>query len=377
MAEWLRPDHRPSWLLLFAFADPVLASQSILVSPDIALVCFFLLGLCGILKNRKWQVMAGATGLALISTRGMMAAFVLGLFSLPAISRSTPPVFYLRQMVNRLVLFLPAALAGGGFLLYHYLSTGWIGYHEASTWAPSFERTDFAGFLRNSAILGWRMLDFGRVFIWLAVAWLCYKRLSAKGPASAFDPAEWRLLKLLGLLALCLLPLMALYKGLSAHRYLLPIFLVLTFFFVKILPKEKSAWNKLSALVLAGLLSSNFWVYPKNIAMGWDATLAHLPWYSLQKEMIQRIGEKGIALSQVGTAFPGIGPREIIELNRNQVGFKSKELDRDCFILYSNVMNDFTDEEIATLEKNWEAIEKLEKGAVCMILYKNPTPCEN
>jgi len=111
--------------------------------------------------------------------------------------------------------------------------------------------------------------------------------------------------------------------------------------------------------------------------MGWDATLAHLPWYSLQKEMIQRIGEKGIALSQVGTAFPGIGPREIIELNGNQDGFKSKELDRDCFILYSNVMNDFTDEEIATLEKNWEAIEKLEKGAVCMILYKNPTPCGN
>ena len=62
MAEWLRPDHRPSWLLLFAFADPVLASQSILVSPDIALVFFFLLGLCGILKNRKWQGVAGATG---------------------------------------------------------------------------------------------------------------------------------------------------------------------------------------------------------------------------------------------------------------------------------------------------------------------------
>ncbi len=377
MAAWLRPDHRPGWLLLFAFADPVLASQSILVSPDIVLVSFLLLCLHGILTQRKWQVILGATGLALVSTRGMMVAFALGLFSLPALSRFRAEKNFLRVIVSRLALFIPAAVAGGGFLLYHYLSTGWIGYHEASTWAPSFERTDLSGFFRNAAILGWRMLDFGRVFIWLGIAWLIYKRLPVKDLRHVFDNTEWRLLKLLALLALCLLPAMAMHAGLSGHRYLLPIFLVLTFFFVKILPKEKHRWNKLSALVLAGLLSGNFWLYPKNIAMGWDATLAHLPWYPLSKEIIHRIGEEGIALSEVGTAFPNIGPREIFELNGREDGFKARSPESDCYILYSNVMNDFTDEEVHALESDWEVIEKLEKGGLCMILFKNPLPCEN
>lgn len=377
LATWLRPDHRPSWLLLFAFADPVLASQSILVSPDIVLVFAFLLCLHGILVGRKWQIALGALGLAMVSTRGMMVAFGLGLFSLPAVSKDLPLGFFLRKMVNRLAPFLPAALVGAGFLLYHFLHTGWIGYHEASTWAPSFERTDLTGFLRNCAILGWRFLDFGRVFIWLAIGWLIYKRYAANGLRGAFDETEIRLLKLLALLAACLLPVMTLHKGLLGHRYLLPLFLVLTFFFVKILPKEKNNWNKLSALVLAGLLSGNFWMYPKHIAMGWDATLAHLPWYALQNEMLHRIEERGLPLNKIGTAFSNIGPRAYYELNGRMDGFKAKNPETDCFILYSNVMNDFTDEEIRTLESDWEELEKLEKGGVCLILFKNPLPCGN
>ena len=377
LAMWLRPDHRPSWLLLFVFADPVFASQSILVSPDIVLVFFFMACLHGIFSGKRWLIALGATGLAMISTRGMMVAFALGLFYLPALVPFKAWKWYLRQMVNRLALFFPAALAGGGFLLYHYLYTGWIGYHAASTWAPSFERVDFYGFLRNTGLLVWRMLDFGRVFIWLVVAWLVYQRTAIRGLLRAFDQKEFQLLKLLALLALCLLPAMALHKGLSAHRYLLPLLLTLTFFFVKILPAIKDQWYKLAIVALFGLLSGNFWIYPKNIAMGWDATLAHLPWYPLQKEMLIRIAEQPVPLGAVGSAFPNIGPREFIELNGQQDGFKSKDLDSDCFILYSNVMNDFTDAEIKTLESKWQAIETLEKGGVCLILYKHPTRCEN
>ena len=47
--------------------------------------------------------------------------------------------------------------------MFHYLETGWMGYHENSPWAPAFEKVDFQGAIKNILILGWRLLDFGRV----------------------------------------------------------------------------------------------------------------------------------------------------------------------------------------------------------------------
>lgn len=377
LAKWLHPHRSASWLLLLAFADPVFASQSILVSPDVVLIFGFLLCLHGLLMNNKWQVILGALCLSMISLRGMMVCFALGCFSIITLPQPTNWKLMLGQLLKRLSLFIPAALAAGGFLLYHYKSAGWIGYHEASPWAPSFEKTDVNGFLRNLAILAWRMLDFGRIFLWLALLWLVFRRISSKGLENVLDEKEAKLLKLLALLGVCLLPSMVIYKGLLGHRYLLPIFMVITFFFLKVLSSHKSSWNKVIAIVLAGLLSGNFWIYPEKIAMGWDSTLAHLPWYKLQKQMNHRIEQMNLPLQSIGTAFPNIGPREFIELNGNPQGFKPKSLEEDCYILYSNVMNDFSDAEIASLQSNWTVVEEMHSGGLCLILYKKPQPCEN
>ena len=59
---------RSSWMLiLLAFAGPVLAGQSVLVSPDIVLVFAFLLALSGILYQKEAAAMAGALLLAACS----------------------------------------------------------------------------------------------------------------------------------------------------------------------------------------------------------------------------------------------------------------------------------------------------------------------
>ena len=110
--------------------------------------------------------------------------------------------------------------------------------------------------------------------------------------------------------------------------------------------------------------------------MGWDSTLAHLPWYGLREQMIDFIEEKGINFEKVGTAFPNIGPLKNIELNGMEEGFKEKDLRRDCYVFYSNVMNDFSDAEMDELEHRWLEMKRLESGGVCIILYKNPV-CVN
>ncbi len=381
IGRFLTDEKYVPWLLILCFADPVLASQSILVSPDMMLLCFFLMGLHAVwIKHSKWVLMIAVIGLGMSSMRGMMVAVGLFVFSLFLIEEKlSAKVFF--QKVGP---FIPGGLIAMAFLFYHWQQTGWIGYHPNSPWAPSYERVDFKGFVKNIAVFGWRMLDFGRVFACLALLFFA-KRLFEKNSFKQF-PLMWQLLILAAVIFLLTIPTQLFYKGLLAHRYFLPFFISLHFLlFYFLFGKEakrgtlKLSFKIIFSIVLAGLLSGNLWVYPKKISQGWDSTLAHVHWFGLQKEVEEFIKANSIAPKDVGTAFPNIGSRKLYELNGVGEGFVEKDLGTNCFILYSNIMNDFSDDEIDELEAHWEVLFKKEKMGVCAIIYKNPQLliCEN
>lgn len=371
-------------LVLLCLVDPVLSSQSILISPDIPLVCFFLMGLWCVLSfsNRLLLVLA-IIGLGLSSMRGM--ALGLGLFFFSIISRNKK--LSVTSFWKNLWPFIPGGLIALAFMLHHYSETGWIGYHENSTWAPSFERVDAKGFFKNLAVLTWRLVDFGRIFLWVAFLALGVFLFRKRGnPWPRKYSVRWKSLLLLLMVFLFTVLNQLPYKGLLAHRYLLPVFLCLNFLGFALLfnPNLSTSFSRKArkvvyAIVLLGFLTGNFWIYPNKISQGWDSTLAHLPWYDLEKEVELFLHENEIPREEVGTAFPNIGPRKFIALNDSETGFKEKDLSQDCFVLYSNVMNDFSDEEIDELEMNWEPIFESQKGGVVAIVYKNKkeTSCGN
>ena len=68
------------FLLCLFFADPVIASQSLLISPDVVLMFFFLMGLWSLLYNKRKILIIATIGLAMISMRGMMVVVMLYLF---------------------------------------------------------------------------------------------------------------------------------------------------------------------------------------------------------------------------------------------------------------------------------------------------------
>lgn len=371
-------------LVLLCFADPLLASQSLLISPDVALVAFFLVALHAIwIKPNRVLLAIAVAGLGMISMRGMMVGLGLYVFHLVIDYKRLNQ----KKALQKLLPYLPGGIIASSYFIYHWQQTGWIGYHPDSPWAPSFERVGLHGFLKNTAVLGWRMLDFGRIFVWAGLIFILWETRKLK-------IAEWRgfrssrhlnsvgghLVLLLAITALALIPSQLLHKGLLAHRYLMPVFFGLNFLLfwavVKYYPGKAKA---LLLLLSMGLATGNFWVYPKKISMGWDSTLAHLPWYHLSKEMSSYLDQRGIAYHEVGTAFPNLGTREYIELDGNQKAFARKDLSTNCYVLYSNIMNDFTDEEIDELGYKWKELNRLVRGQVCVILYQNPNiaSCEN
>ncbi|MFK7937337.1 MAG: ArnT family glycosyltransferase [Saprospiraceae bacterium] len=374
-----------AWLLLLIFfVDPTFAAQHVLVSPDVIVAAMFMLIWYAILHNLRLLQIIAMVILALISMRGMMIVAALFIFDcwcdmqgLQERKHRVQKKFNLQYctlvMIRKVFIYVPAGLAALAFLVFHYQQTGWIGYHADSSWAPSFAKVDFSGFIKNIAVLGWRLLDFGRVFVWIAVfigigiGW-------KKGKLSFFkQPRIYQLLLLGVILFLTLTPSLLLHKFLSAHRYLLPIMIwlnVLAYYLIVHVIENKK-WKKiLSGLVIAGLLTGNLWIYPKTFSQGWDSTLAHLPHYELRAEVLQFLQQQNISLAQVGTAFPEIGALKYKDLTERTEGMLEKDLSQQQYVYFSNIMNDFSDTEIATLERKWQVIFCKKSGGVEAWIYQ-------
>jgi hypothetical protein len=357
-----------SWMpVLLVFADPVFLGQSVLVSPDIVLVFGFLMTWLGILERRPMMVLVGSLFLGLISTRGMICATALYVFSL-----FRERTFSWDHVLKSALPFVPAGLLAMGFLAYHYMQKGWVGYHPDMPWAPLFERASWSDLPRNFLVWGHRLVDVGRLFLWVALGWLVW----TKGWRSFVDHRSLKELSFLfGIVMIVLSYPFFAHTGLHMHRYLLPLFLVLHFLFFRLLlsaPISRVSKKMLYILVILGLALGNRWVYPEEISQGWDSTLAHIPFYEMRYDFIAYMDEAGIALDQVGTAFPEIGPLHDRDLSGRLDGMVSKQLSTQNFILYTNVMNDFSPEEISLLRSQWRILKSSRKGGVEMILFARP-----
>ncbi len=149
------------------------------------------------------------------------------------------------------------------------------------------------------------------------------------------------------------LPTMLIYKMLNGHRYLIPVYYFLSLLAVYLLfstPVRMRQRKWMAILIIAGLLSGNFWVYPDKIAKGWDASLAHLPYHHLRHEMMKYIDQHHIPVSETGSRTPNTAIIDHIELNGDQRAFPWADLSKDKYVFYSNICNVFTDEEIDELK---------------------------
>ena len=251
------------------------------------------------------------------------------------------------------------------FLSAHYLEKGWIGYHENSPWKGSFETVDLKGFFRNIGILGWRILDFGRFIFWIIGAFVFYLSVRKK----AWDYKS-KILSALFILSLIILtPNMLVHSNLLGHRYLLIVYLsfsLLCFYQLSLIKPE--IFKRIAFAAISILLAGNLLKYPEGVAQGWDASLAHYPYYRMRSEIIDYIDSKGIPRNEVGSAFPNSSSFRFTDLEDKPGSFSTLDLQKQNYIIYSNVFNDFTDEQIKEL-KNWNVLFKRESLTVTMILY--------
>jgi hypothetical protein len=352
------------WFLILFLADPTLLAQSTLVSPDIPLVFFMLMLLNGIFKDKPKLKIIGVLGLALISMRGWMVAGLLFIYDAILI------LFMARKKVmdvwKQFTYYLPGGLLALIFLVLHLYIKGWIGYHENSPWAGSFERVGIMGFARNILIYGWRLVDFGKIAWWIIfILSLSYVTKNVR--------TENNLKKLivLSLLFVLFFPInMLVHKYLMQHRYFLPTYLIIALT-VGYIIHLKQINKALLPIILLILLCGNLIIYPDKIAQGWDSSLAHIPYYHLRKKAIEFMKEKKIRPEDTKSWFPNLASSDFTDLSNEPYLFSDRNLSRCKYCLYSNIFNDISDSEYDRI-KTWKTLYAKDILNIKIILSLNP-----
>ncbi len=357
--------------LILVLADPSLLSQITLVSPDVCLVFFFLLGMNAVLENKKLWIMIAVFCLFLTSMRGMMVSIcLLGLDIYSNIDLKNSFRKILNQLIRRSLLYLPSLILFIAYNSYHYFEKGWIGYHKDSPWAQSFERVDdFKGFLFNIGLYGWRVLDFGRFGIWIVLIVLItlFKK-------KLFQSKPILLLSFFTIGIMIVLPLNMLWaKNLMGYRYLIPIYLTFSLCTATILFSDfvnKKLKYLLTFFWILCLLGGNFIIYPDKVAKGWDSTLAHLPYYELRHEAINYLDQNNIDFAKVDSFFPNTASFDRIDLNHDTRHF-SNYSGKSKYVIYSNIYNidDHTYDSINN-KNNYELLKQFESHGIFIKILK-------
>lgn len=339
---------------LLVLADTTLLSQMTLVTTEVPLLFFFFLALNGLLRKKSWLKTLGLLMLSIVSLRGMMLCG--GLFIVDIL---------LNKRTIKWKPYVIGALPAVAFIIWRLAFKGWIISNPENNWGEAFGYGSLAGFFKNllwnTAVIGQRFIDFGRIVPLLLILFTIIFR---KG----WKKREYRKLLIIALGSTSLIWVLSLFIiNPIGHRYFTVSYLLLLLLAFMML-REYAHGKVIYFVLFASLLIGNFIVYPDKFAQGWDSSLAQLNYWGVRRDMIHYIDKEGIGIKNIATFFPNGGEIDGVDINndhRRWAEFTGKEL----YVFYSNVFN-LPDETIDLIHNDYNLIRSFSSFGVRTELYK-------
>lgn len=356
---------KKSQILAFTITivDPTLSTQFVIVNPEVLIVFFFFLAINGILFKKNNLKFIGFFFLSIVSFRSMM--ILAGIFLFESFNKLFIEKKGYKSIINfkYLSFYILSSLPGLIFIAWRLITKGWLQTHPNSPWASLWQIASPKIFLKNIIILIHRYSDFGRVFIFIFL--IASFILFGKKIISQTKNKQLLLLAFLPVIFIIVISLLA--TNTFGHRYFIVSFNILTILTFSILTDYFSNRKLLYSLLLIGLITGNFWIYPKRISQGWDASLAHIPYHNLRKDAINYLDNKNINISKVASFFPNKTTIDDIDFSKNRKAFTTFT-GNNKYVLYSTVYN-LSDEQYNLLEKNYSVLKQFNKFNINITIY--------
>ncbi|UMB61523.1 hypothetical protein MHL31_04780 [Lutibacter sp. A80] len=348
---------------ILIFADPTLFTQLVIVNPEVIQLFFFFLAVNSILYNKNTLKVSALFFLSIISYRSMMlcaGVFLFDFFNNLIIHKQKIKTFFNSKFIlNYVIASLPALI----YITWRLIEKGWIQTHPNSPWFDLWHFTSAKEFLRNIAVLGHRYIDFGRIFL---ILFIIYSFIKFKKNILTQKIKQLILLAITSVLVIVITSLIT--TNTFGHRYFIVSYIalnLLTFVIIKHFYINKKI---IYIFLLFGLISGNFWIYPRNIAQGWDASLAHVPYHNLRIEAIKYLDNNHIKIEDIGTFFPNATSIDNIDLSGDLRSFRIFDFKNE-YVLFSNVYN-LSDEEYHSLDTNYNIIKQFKNKGIYINIYK-------
>jgi hypothetical protein len=356
---------------IFAFflilAEPTFFTQLILVDPEVIQLFFFFLAINSVLRDNKFFKTAALFFLSVVSFRGMILCGGVFLFDvlrqLWIDKKSLRAIFSYEFILSYAI----GAIPGLSYIAWRLLSEGWLLTHPGSPWEGSSNFVTIKGLAYNIVVLIHRFADFGRIGVLIFLAVILMVRMQW------FKERQIQDILLLACSSVIIVVVIALVLANSfGHRYFIASYIVLNLLaFLLLIKLKKSVRLIIYTLLITLLISGNLWIYPEKISQGWDASLAHLPYYHLRDEAINYLDKNNIKIEETGTFFPNAAALDEINLNGDKRKFPRFN-GNSTYVFYSNVYN-LTDKDYDLLKNRYITIKEFKNRGIFIKILKKRT----
>lgn len=357
----------PFLAVILVLIEPTLLAQSTIINNDMMLLFFTLLGLNSISKNQKILFAVALTGVLFSNLRGVSVFASLLVIDF---------LFYRFKLKEKEQKFLGVSyifpiLIFGAFLAYQQVVLGWF------LKAPGHSHREIARFghiLKNIAVILKSMLESGRLFVFLPLGLLIIQILRLK-KWEILSAENKRLIISFFVFFLIFSALFVIMTNPLGPRYYMICFLIATLLFLNLTFEfvQHIRWKKsLTGIAFFGYLTAHLWIWPATIAQAWDSTLAYLHYFPLKNKMELYVSEKGLDKTETGTNLNFNEPEYIDLKAPATVQYSKLDLSQNQYVIFSNIENSTSDEEIHILRNNWKLEKSFCQMGVFIELYKNP-----
>ena len=348
---------------LLILIDPTLSTCFVLVNIEIITLPFFFLVVNAILRLHKNWKFIGLFFLSIISFRSMM--LFGGLFLFEILFRNFIQKENLKKIITLkfLLFYFLAGIPAFIYVIWRFLSKGWLQTHKDSPWEEMWHFADLNYFIRNCIVLVWRYLDFGRVFIMLFLLtglFLFGKKI--------MKSTKIKTLLLLAISSVIFIILTILIVTNSVGiRYFIVSYICFNLLVFIILNHLFTHKKIIYTILFLGLLSGNFWIYPEPISTAWRATLGLMPYHSLRLKAIDYLDKNNISIEETASFFPNYTTLDLIDFSGDERSF-SRFTGKEKYVFYSKVYN-LSDKDINLLENNYTILKEFNNFNISIKIY--------
>lgn len=372
LAALYLPDPARALLLLLVLCYPVLWAQAAGMSADVLITALVLYGFRCITEDRRAMLGVTLALLPLLSLRGWIWVFGLGLVTLYHHRASG------RALLRYVPVFLLACLPVGLYFWLQFRAAGWFLMPPHGNWSEHRSLTDGRLLAGKSFEFALRCIEFGVMIPAILVA----TRLRHHLKVQKVRTAAVGMIAAFIAIGVFTLP----FRGPILIRYLLPLHILILLLASNVLTGSLSArWRNIClAATILMMLASHFYAYPQMrrsvFEYSWgDGSLAHLGYFSYRAEAAAFLDEQGIPKDSIYTSFPEYKSFALTDLTDDTIGYRNMDTQSIAtlpYVIYANNMNMVTNDMLQTLERTHTPLFERKGYPLHYTVYRRHTAAE-